>query len=140
MMSLPAHGVAHGVCPPRKSGLNSKRIAIGHGLTTTTKQALQDMWLQAKAAMPRSFCLWQVVVMPISLTRKAYTDITGRVRSTKPLLTVALPTSCNLPKFMPSQIGITPAIMALLCVVCVIPKQQSVWASHNLQCGEWRLK
>lgn len=134
-MPLLVHGVAHGVCPPRMNGLNFKKIVFGHGLTTTTKQVSQDMWLQAKAAMLHFFCLQQVVVMPINLTRKVYTDITGRARSSEPQLTVALPTSCNLPQFMPSQIGITPAIMALLCVVCVIPKQQGVWASHHLQCG-----
>ena len=135
-MSFPVHGVAHGVCPPRMNGVNSKSIVPGHGLTTTTKQVLQDTWLRARATMLHSFCLRQVVVMPTKLTKKEYTVTIGRVRcSTTILLTVAQPTSYNFFRLLSNPIGTTHAIMVLLCVVCVIPKRQRAGASYNPLCG-----
>ena len=136
MISFPMHGGGHGVCPPRMNGVNSKSIVFGHGLTTMTKQVLQDMWLRARVAMLHSFCQQQVVVMPTKLTKKEYMVTTGRVRcSPTILLTVAQPTNYNFFRLLSNLIGTTHAIMVLLCVVCVIPKQQGVWASHHLQCG-----
>ena len=131
-MSFPVHGEAHGVCPPRMNGVNSKSIVFGHGLTTTTKQVLQDTWLRARVAMLHSFCQQQVVVMPTKLTKKEYTVTTGRVRcSPTILLTVAQPTSYNFFRLLSNPIGTTHAIMVLLCVVCVLPQQQRVQAAHN---------
>lgn len=122
---------AHGVCQPKRNGGNFKSIVFGHGLTITINQVLQDMWSRPRAVMLHSFCLLQVAVMRARLTRRAYMATTGRARFSKVPLIVAPLISCSSFGLVSKAIGITHAIMVLLCVAYAIPNQQQVWATRN---------
>ncbi|MBD9035460.1 MAG: hypothetical protein EGR33_03465 [Prevotella sp.] len=131
MMSSRVYGVAHGVCQPKRNGGNFKSIVFGHGLTITINQVLQDMWSRPRAVMLHFFCLLQVAVMRARLTRRAYMATTGRARFSKVPLIVAPLISCSSFGLVSKAIGITHAIMVLLCVAYAIHNQQQVWATRN---------
>lgn len=55
----------------------------------------------------------------------------GRARFSKVPLIVAPLISCSSFGLVSKAIGITHAIMVLLCVAYAIPNQQQVWATRN---------
>ena len=58
-------------------------------------------------------------------------DITGRARFSKVPLIAAPLISCSSFGLVSKAIGITRAIMVLLCVAYAIPNRQQVWATRN---------
>lgn len=95
------------------------------------KSGVAGYVVTAKSSDASLFCLLQVAVMRARLTRRAYMATTGRVRFSKVPLIVAPLISCSSFGLVSKSIGITHAIMVLLCVAYAIPNQQQVWATRN---------
>lgn len=95
------------------------------------KSGVAGYVVTAKSSDASLFCQLQVAVMRARLTRRAYMATTGRARFSKLPLIVAPLISCSSFGLVSKAIGITPAIMVLLCVAYAIPNQQQVWATRN---------
>lgn len=95
------------------------------------KSGVAGYVVTAKSSDASLFCQLQVAVMRARLTRRAYMATIGRARFSKVPLIVAPLISCSSFGLVSKAIGITHAIMVLLCVAYAIPNQQQVWATRN---------